>query len=202
MNIDLNSEDYDSSGGGVAIFNDGNAGIVNDVTVTIEKKKADDTENAPDYKVFFTDASGAAVNRGFWYISGETQYKSVGEQVKALAKVMKHMLHVALGPDAKLPVITGANEIEAARNLLDQSMKLLRESLATMGKVRVYANYGTPEYPRQYIQVRPWVPFMESMNVSEADTRLKASNIEQMARIQEEAAVVETADESDDDGAW
>lgn len=203
MNIDLNSEEYDASSGGASIFNGGNAGVVNNVTVTVEKKGADDSENAPDYKIIFTDANGANVNRGFWYISGPTQYDSVEKQVGKLAKVMKHVLHVALGPDAKLPVISGANETEAAKNLLDQSMKLLRESLGNMGQVRVYANYGTPEYPKQFIQVRPWVPFMESMTVTEENTRLTASNIEQMTRITEDEPVAETVGaDDDDDGAW
>jgi hypothetical protein len=49
---------------GVSILNGGNAGLVKDVTITVEKKQ--DTSNKPDYQLVVTDKQGS-INEGFYY---------------------------------------------------------------------------------------------------------------------------------------
>jgi uncharacterized protein (DUF736 family) len=59
---DLNDSGFDAAtGGNAVIFNGGVAGLVNDVKMSVYKKKPDDKENAPDYKITFTDDNG-----GIW----------------------------------------------------------------------------------------------------------------------------------------
>ena len=66
--------------------------------------------------------------------------------------------------------------------MLDGVMGELRKGLPKAGKFRIFANYGTTEYPKGFIQPRSWVPFLESMSVKEEETRLKVGNIDQMSR--------------------
>ena len=68
-------------------------------------------------------------------------------------------------------------------------MLLIRTGLTAGPKFRVFANYGSTQGIKKYIQPRSWVPFLEPMSVAIADTRLKAGNIDAMARIQEDSFV-------------
>ena len=52
----------------------------------ISKKTSDDKENAPDYKLVFTDSSGAIANTALWYVTKESSYKSL-EQLVAAGKI-------------------------------------------------------------------------------------------------------------------
>ena len=182
MNIDLNNEEFDG-GGNVSIFNNGKAGIVNDVTLTIEKKKADDKENAPDYKLIFTDSSGSSCNASYWYVTDATEYSSVEQLITKQGKVLKHISHAVLGDDFSFPTYKNAKE------MLNGIMKLVKEGLANSGTFRVFANYGTKEYCKKYIQPRSWVPFMEPMTIAEDDTRLKGGDFDAMERLKEDTFV-------------
>jgi hypothetical protein len=61
----------------------------------------------------------------------------------------------------------------------------------------MFANYGSTQSIKQYIQPRSWVPFVESMNVDIAATRLKAGNIDAMARIQKDEPTSAAANAND-----
>lgn len=195
--INLNDDSFTPKTSDVAIFNDGTAGIVENVKVSVVKKTAEDKENAPDYKLVYTDSKGATTNNAYWYINGDTQYATVAEQINKLGKVLRHLLHAVYGSDYQLP------EFPNEKAMLDTSMKLLKDGLAKAGTFRVFANYGTIDYPKSYIQVRTWVPFIENSAVFLEDTRLKASQIEQMSRVKADSPFVEetagaTADDGDD----
>ncbi len=198
MNINLNDDSFNAVEG-KAIFNGGNAGVVNDVKMTIHKKNSEDKEFAPDYKITFTDSNGGSCNMPFWYVTKETSWNTVEQLIQKQGKVLKHILHVALGPNAQLPVV---NSAEA---MLDEAMKLLRGALPNLGAVRIFANYGTNEYRKKYIQPRSWVPFMEAMNVSAETSVLKQSDLDGMTRLQEdgeESAALATSTADSDDDEW
>lgn len=195
MSINLNSDEFDSKEG-AAIFNNGKAGVVEGVKVSIEKKKVDDKENAPDYKLVFTDETGASCNSSYWYVTEDTKYQSVADQIKKQGKVMKHMIHAVYGPTYQLP------EFPNAKAMLDGCMKLLKEGLAKSGTFRIFANYGTKEYCKKYIQPRSWVPFIESSAVSIEDTRLSSSTLDAMERLQEDNFVSESKSTTTDGDDW
>ena len=137
MNINLNDDSFNPAQG-VAIFNGGNAGTVENVKVSLVKKSAEDKEMAPDYKIIFTDNNGASCNTPLWYVSK-------------------------------------------------------------------FANYGTNDYRKKYIQIRSWVPFVESMSVPADATNLKAGDLDGMTRLVEDA--VSTGGEvnavvADDEADW
>ena len=179
MEINLNDDSFNASEG-VAIFNGGKAGVAENITVTLSKKTAEDKEFAPDYKIIFTDENGGTCNTPLWYVTKETQWNSVEELIKKQGKVLKHLLHCALGPNAQLPVVN------SAQAMLDEAMKMLKGALPKLGQVRILANYGTEEHRKKFIQPRSWVPFIEAMNVPIAESVLKVSDIDGMTRLQED----------------
>lgn len=199
MEINLNDDSFNASEG-VAIFNKGKAGITENVTVTLEKKKADDKEFAPDYKIVYTDVDGGVCNTPLWYVTKETEWNSVEELIQKQGKILKHLLHCALGPNAKLPVVN------SAQAMLDEAMKMLRTALPKLGTVRIFANYGTDEHRKKFIQPRSWVPFIEASNVPLDETVLKKSDIDGMSRLVEDedkpSEPSAGAKSSDDDEDW
>lgn len=177
MSINLNNDEFDASEG-KAIFNGGKAGVVENVTLSLEKKKPEDKDNAPDYKIVFTDENGGTCNTSLWYVEKETQYASVEEQIKKQGKILKHLVHAILGKDYQFP------EFANAKGMLDGVMKAIKGGLKPGLKFRVFANYGAGKYAKQYIQPRTWVPFVESMSVDIEETRLKQSNLDVMSRLE------------------
>ena len=178
MTINLNDESFDG-GSNVSIFNNGTAGIVENVTLSITKKTKEDKENAPDYKILYTDGTGE-VNTAFWYIKEATEYNTIDEQIQKQGKVCKHLIHAVYGSDYEFPSYPNSTA------MLDGVMKLLREG-AGDSTFRVFANYGSTMGVKQYIQVRSWVPFIEPMSVSLDDSRLKPGNIDAMERLVEDS---------------
>jgi hypothetical protein len=196
MSINLNDSSFD--GGTTIIFNGGEAGIVENVKVSVEKKKPEDKENSPEYRLVFTDEKGGTCNTSFWYVDKATDYNSVEELIMKQGKALKHIIHAIYGASFNIP------PVETAKQMLDACMKIIREGLATAPNFRMFANYGTNSSPKQYIQPRSWVPFMEPMTVSLEESRLEPGNLDCLVRltpsnngVKAETAKVATA--SDDD---
>ena len=190
--INLNDDSFDGSKT-VSIFNNGNAGVVENVTISVNKKTAEDKENAPDYKLIFTDKEGATTNTAFWYIDKATEYATVEAQIKKQGKVLRHVAKTIYGSDYNFP------EYPNAAAMLDGIMKLIKEGVSG-NTYRVFANYGSTMSIKAYIQVRSWAPFMEATSVLAEDTSLKLQNIDAMVRLTEDAPVPVgvTADAGDD----
>jgi hypothetical protein len=178
--FNLNDASFDAKEG-AAIFNNGKAGIAENVVVAVAKKKPEDKPNSPDYKLTFTDANGGSCNTSFWYVEKATEYASIEEQVQKQGKILKHVIHAIYGSNYQF-----ASGFDSARALLDGCMKIIRDGLASGVKFRVFANYGSTQSVKQYIQPRSWVPFMEPMSVDIAETRLKAGNIDAMDRVEKD----------------
>ena len=189
MAINLNDSSFDGSN--VAIFNNGTAGIVDHVTLSITKKGNDDKENSPDFKIVFTDKAGAYTNMAFWYVTADSQYATKSEQTQKQGKVLKHLVHAIYGSTYEFPSYADA------KTMLSGIMKLLNEALAQgEAEFRVFANYGTNSSTKQYIQVRTWVPFIEVMEVPEGESRLKPGNLDAMAQLVEDASVTSNGQEA------
>jgi hypothetical protein len=169
--FDLNDSSYDAKD--VVIFNDGEPGIAEDLSVKVIKATAEEkaeNSNSPDYKVLFTDKNGGQINLGYWYPKEDES----DDNVIRFLKRLKHLAHCFLGADAQLPKGN-------PRQILDGVMKAIKD-IAAKTPVRIYTNYGTNGYEKKYLTVRSFVPFIEPMSVKIEDTRLRASNIENMIR--------------------
>jgi len=187
----LNDSSFDSKGS-VTIFNDGKAGLVENVTMSVSKKKPEDKENAPDYKLVFTDSNGGECATSYWYVTKATEYASIEDQIKKQGTGMKHIIHALYGKDFEIPV-----NATTPQQLLDQSMKIIRDGLASGAKFRIFATYGTLNSRKEYIQPRSWVPFVENMNHPVTETSLKVSaNVDAIERLTKDTVVPTKSNES------
>jgi len=197
--INLNDASYDAKEGAV-IFNGGVAGVVENLVASVTKKTKEDKENSPEYKLNFTDENGGVCSTSFWYVTEATAYNTVDEQIQKQGKVLKHILHAIYGATFEIP------SFQTAQAMLDGCMKLIREGLASGIKFRIFANYGTKDSRKKYIQPRSWVPFVEAMSVDIAATRLRAGDLDGMTRLSEDSLVQPTgpanADSLVDDEEW
>ena len=168
--------------GGVAIFNNGEAGRVTNVTIEVKKKGVDyqdEGKNKPDYQLTFTDAIGASTNEGFYYLNEKTHNSLYGTFDKAVEKQWNKLASIIIAADGDPTLNAPKNAIE----VLDQVAIIAKNTI--VGKsFNVFANYGTKQNPKKYLQIRSWVPFVESIHVSEETTKLKASNLDQIERIE------------------
>lgn len=174
--INLNENSFDSTS--VSIFNNGVAGVVDNVKLSKIERKTDPNSNNPDYKLIFVDSNNAEINMAFWYLdqNKDTFAKDLTKQ----GKMLKHLVSCYHGENFNFPTFNTPKE------LLDTCMNLIMQKALTT-PVRVYATYGTTQYPKKYIQIRNYVPFIEPMNV--AASRLSSNSIDQMTRIEEDAVV-------------
>ena len=179
MNINLNDEQYTKVGGDFKIFNDGLAGVTENVTLAISRRGKDEKDTLPDYKITFTDESGSTVNTSFYYIKEATQYKTIEQQVKSQGQVLVHLVHAIVDPAYKFPAFGSSKE------LLDGCIKIIKAGIdaAPKAKYRIFTNYGSTKSPKTFLQPRSWVPFIENASVSIENSRLEVSKIDQMSRL-------------------
>lgn len=161
MSFNLNDDNYEA--GNIKIFNNGVAGVVEDVTLSVERKKEDDKDEAPLYKLIFTDSSGAIINKGLWYANKATDYKTIDKVQQDQGKLIRNLLKAAYGQDYVIPTFNSAED------MLDSGMKLLREGLKSNPKFRIIVNYGSVKSVKKFLEVRSWAPFIESMNVEKSE---------------------------------
>lgn len=168
--------------GGVTIFNNGVGGKVKGVTLEVKKKGIDyqdEGKNKPDYQVTYTDGAGASTNEGFYYLNEKTHNAQYGDFNKAVEKQWNKFANIILAADGD-PTL---NEPKDAKEVLDQVAMLTKKAI--VGKTfNVFSNYGTKQNPKKYLQVRSWVPFIEPADTSDETSKLKASNLDQIEKIE------------------
>lgn len=185
MGFNLNDKSFD---GGVAIFNGGNAGKVNNNTVTVERKKSTDADNAPDYKVFYKDEHGSVINQGFYYHKDNSLYdakKNKDNEVYLVGRVLS-IAKAVLGKEYVFA------EYQTSKEAIDGLFKLVNDN-ADGKTFDVFVTYGTTSKPSQYLGLR-YFNFIEATGTM--PSRLVKSNTDQMERIVADAPQTEgsTAD--------
>lgn len=131
---------------GKSIFNGGEAGKVDNVSIRVEKKQ--DSSNQPDYKLFASDGLGE-INEGFYYPTPNPQ-KNEEDNNKIAKMHVGRVLHAAkavMGEDYVFP------EVSSAQEAYDTLFKLIKEN-SEGKKFNVYATYGTKDRPSQYLGFR------------------------------------------------
>lgn len=144
--INLNEERFEDKE--IKIFNAGNAGVVKNCNVRIEKKSADDHENAPDYKLYVTDDAGGEVNKGYYKQDDFQRASNPGKAEEMYVKDMKHLAKVFRVQD-QLPA-----QVNSYGELMDITMKLCNKNQDNV-KVDVAVCYGTKQRPnkRGYLEI-------------------------------------------------
>jgi len=168
--FDLNGKDFQTK----TIFNNGKAGLVRNVEISIEEKQGEG--NTPDYKLIVTDELGS-INSGFYYITPNPQ-KSQEENERWEKLMVGRVLHIAkavVGDDYTFPSISSSKEA------YDVLFKIIKENSANK-KFNIYTNYGTTNRPSKYLSIR-FFNFIEPANDG-SSTVLKASNSDLLEQVQ------------------
>ena len=178
--FNLNDEKEFSTG--KTIFNGGEAGLVKDVEIRVEKKQ--DSSNQPDFKLFANDGMGD-VNEGFYYQTPNPQ-KSEEDNVRIAKMNVGRVLHVAkavMGADYTFPEVSGAKEA------YDTLFKLIEEN-SKGKKFNVYTTYGTKDHPKQYLGLR-FFNFIEPAGVEK--TSLYPNPKDMMEKLSADAPKADTS---------
>ena len=145
--LNLNGNEFKSQS--VAIFNNGIAGKVENVSIAVEKKKSDDPDMAPDYKIIFTDDIGS-INMGIYYPTDQ----STDQQIKLTVGKVLAITRAVMGDEHVFP------EVSSAKEAIDVCLKLVNKNQET-AKVNVFASYGTQDKPKNYLGVYKNFDFVE-----------------------------------------
>lgn len=191
--IDLN--DYE--GKNVAIFNDGNAGIVKNVKIKVVAKSAADPEKYPDYKLIASDGKGE-VNEGFYYQDDPSSNSFKKYQGPKLLNLYKGV--VLKGADDHREIL-----FDSPRAALDQIMKeVAQKSKGVFYKVAV--TYGTTQRPKAYLQFKSFGSFIvpmdsgKELSLSSSDNLERATSSVKMTPTSTIRRTVDNPQASPDDG--
>ena len=183
MNFNLNGDEFKSQS--VVIFNNGEAGKVENVSIKIEKRKVDEPDNAPDFKVIFTDHNNASVNLGIYYPneqSTEGQTKMTVGKCLAIARSV-------LGDDYVFP------EVKSTKEAVDACMSLTAKAQEG-AKVNVFVTYGTNGAPKKYIGVYKNFDFIEAAGT--VGSKLRRTNKPAPEKLQYNDLMERVVEDSED----
>lgn len=162
--IDLNGEEFKSQN--VLIFNNGVAGRAENVSINVERKGPEGQDNAPEYKVIFTDDLGASINMGIYYPTPNSQFDDAKNESLARLNVGK-VLSIAksvLGNDYVFPAVSGSKEA------IDVILKLTKDNCDGK-KVNIFPTYGTKGSPKKYLGIYKNFDFIEAARTTNSRLR-------------------------------
>jgi hypothetical protein len=175
--INLNDASINSEGG-APIFNGGDAGVR--IPCVLAEIKQDEQSGGWDFT--FQDATGATIRHREWVVDYERP--DAADKEMKQAKRLKHILTKYLPEGAELP------QAQNSEDLLQKCVQALGSSFA--GK---QVNLKVTFKDNGYLQVAPYVPFMELGTTPENESKLRFTNIDITTRPQADApSTVATAD--------
>jgi hypothetical protein len=178
--FDLNEKKF----GGTVIFNNGDSGVVKNVDISIEKKKQEDPDTYPDYKLVANDGV-STISNGFYYpktMADKTTTENEKREILDVSRVM-HVAKAVLGENYSFPTVNSGKEA------FDVLFPLINEH-AKNKKFNVFTTYGSPMYPKKYLELR-YFNFIESADVS--PSRLFPSKNDLLVRLTEDAVAEGTS---------
>lgn len=192
--LDLNSKEFNT---GSSIFNNGAAGKADNNTITVEKRKPEEPDTYPHYKLVVTDEAGNKLNQGFYYPTPK-EGASPEDTKKYINREVGRVLHIAkavLGDDYEFPAV------KTAKEAYDMLFKLIKENAGDK-KFSVFVTYGTKNYPSKYLGLR-YFTFIEPTEIATGkSSRLKVAAADQMERIMEDAPATDTSSDAPEDENW
>ena len=156
-----------------AVFNNGIAGKAVGVNVTVEKRKVDEPDSYPDYKLVVSDESGGmSINQGFYIneADDEKRQQMTYQRVKSIA-------------DAVVPEDFVYPEVNGYIDAMNTLFKVIKEN-SDGKKVYVFVYYGYTAKPSKYLGLRMF-NFIQKQNAS--FDRLKPSNTDILERPEADA---------------
>jgi hypothetical protein len=161
---------------GSAVFNNGIAGKAVGVSVVIEKKRVDEPDINPGYKLIVSDESGGvSINQGFCFNdwekeTDEKRQNQTYQRVKSIAEAL-------VPEDFVYPAVNGY--VDAINTLF----KVIKEN-SEGKKVDVFVTYGYTAKPSKYLGLRMF-NFIQKQDVK--FDRLKPTNTDILERPEADA---------------
>jgi hypothetical protein len=161
---------------GSAVFNNGVAGKAVGVNITVEKRKVDEPDTYPAYKLIVSDESGGmSINQGFGFNdwvqeTDEKRQQQTYQRVKSIA-------------DAVVPEDFIYPEVTGYADAIHTLFKVIKENCDGK-KVDVFVSYGYTTKPSKYLGLRMF-NFIQKPNAS--FDRLKPSNTDILERPEADA---------------
>lgn len=156
--LDLNGGEYKSQT--VAIFNNGEAGKVENVSITVDKKTVEDADNAPDFKVTFSNATGN-INMGIYFPTEQ----STPSQTKLTVGKAVAIVRAVMGEDFVFPDVSTPTEA------VDMCMKLVKKN-SDGALVNILTTYGTVGAPKGFLGVYKNFDFIEKAGTTPSKLKL------------------------------
>lgn len=186
--FDLN----EMSTGGFQIFNDGKAGLVKNVKIKVEKKKASDPDTYPDYKLIATDNAGGEVNQGFYFFKANKD-KDDAANAKNEQLLVSRVLSIARATVADVENFKFP-EVKDSKDALNKLFKVIKEN--SEGKLfNVYVTYGTPSWPSKYLGFR----FFDFIELATEESKLFPKQGDLLERISEDNSKDDISADLEDD---
>jgi len=147
MSINLNDSTFEGS----RTFNDGKAGLVENVTIKVDKKSVDQPDTYPDYNLTIVDENGGELREGFYNFEPQKDLPMDQVERKKRFFIMRlvHIARAVMGDDYQLP------EVKDTKEAMDVVFKLVRDN-AGAKKFNVFTTYGSVGYPNKkgYLKLR------------------------------------------------
>jgi ABC-type histidine transport system ATPase subunit len=156
--FDLNSADFKSQT--VAIFNNAEAGRVENVSLTVDKKTVEDGERDPDFKITFTNETGS-INMGIYY---PTDMSTPSQEKLTVGKVVA-ITRAVMGDDFVFP------EVSSSKEAVSTCMNLVKKNCDD-AKVNILVTYGTIGSPKSYLGVYKNFDFIEKAGTTPSKLKL------------------------------
>lgn len=143
------------------IINNGAAGLVENVKLTVERKSVRSPERFPDFKLVFTENNGAEIDIGFYYFEPKPN-ETEEQQDKRSTLLLKRLMHVARAVMGHEYAPT--QEFETVNEAMDFIFNVIEENSGDQ-RFDIFINFGSKNFPnkRGYLEVRFAVPFIRTI---------------------------------------
>lgn len=185
MNFNLNLNDNSLLSNG--IFNNGEAGRVENVTLSLTRKGANEPGNLPDVKFNYTDGAGGTVNDGYYRFAVDHARTNEENEKSARLKFGRLMAIAScvIPENFQFPDTTGMTP-EQIENVL---LNTIEGNATPDKKVNIFVNYGRKNSPSKYLRVRNF-NFIEKAGTTEQASRLRVNaNDDNMVKLDADAPV-------------
>jgi hypothetical protein len=194
MNFNLNDNSLVT--GGSKVFNNGIAGLVKDVSISVTKRSPEEPDNNPHYKLIITDSNELVINQGFFYYTDKPE-KTEEENKKGAGYLIGRLLSVAnsIVPEGFVYPDVSNNSVN---EIVDILFKIIKENCEGK-KVNVFTTYGRKTQPSQFLGLR-FFDFIESANTQNSKLRPKGDDM--MERMVADEPANSSEDNKTTSGGW
>ena len=173
--IDLNGKQFE----GTAIFNGGNAGLAENVTLAVTKRQVSEPENYPNYKLVVKDEAGSEVSQGFYVFkpqAGKTDEQNQTRENQEISRLI-HLGRAVMGPEFEFP------QVNSMQEAYDAIFGIVTDN-APGNKYNVFVTYGTARKPSKYLGIR----YFDFIEPTSGVSKLRVRNSDNMERVVPDAA--------------